>query len=246
MSSYHALKSAASIFLWAVTFPTLAAPLQFVYHGFMFPISDGFFGVNVDPTDPPQKTISEELSDGTKHTRFQVSANLAEINYGNSRYEIAFSEYLYRGFVDTYLTTTNSSYLTFDWDTTQSCHGICTDKDVRFKLENSGPELFTDIFPDDFLFKYTSGAGSIKTTQYYLYDPSNVLGSSTTNFTIVVPEPQTALLSLSGVLVIGLLAFMTKQKQSIGQGMHKPRNLIQLASAWPRSASTTWCHGGQS
>lgn len=224
MNPYLALKSAIPLLLWALTLPALGAPLPFIYQGFIFPISDGFFGVNVGPTDPPRNTISEELTDGTKHTRFQVAANLAAIDYGNGRYEVAHSEYgTYPGFVDSYLTPAHSSYLTFEWQILSSCHLVCTKKDVRFKLENSNPDLFIDTFPDDFSFRYTSGAGSIKRTTFYVYDWSHVLGTDTTNFTIVVPEPQTALLSLSGVLVIGLLAFMNKQKQSIGQGMRRRR-----------------------
>lgn len=199
-----ALKSAACIFLGSLTASALSAPLDFVDQGFIFPISGGHFGVDVNP-DGVQKILSEELPDGSRHTRFKMTPGFGEVKLDNGHQEFVFSDYSYEGFVNTYLTSTAASYLTFDWGVVTSCHGSCVAKDFHVRLDHPGSALFKEDFPLDFRFEYASGQASITRSEYWLYDPSNAV-VSTRHFTILVPEPQPMLLSLGGILMVGLLA----------------------------------------
>lgn len=224
MRSSAFLKSIVVISWGALALPALSAPLDRIQDGITFAVQGGFFqsgyfGIDINPATPTTPLISEELADGTKHTRFRIESDLYQLGKGDASDWVAWPETggaVQPGFLDTYLTTQGTSYLEFDWFFVSSCHGTCNDHHVSFKLDNQQGDLFLTALPQDYSFQYDSGFGSIIHRSYAVTDPSDI-STVQTSFTIAVPEAQTSAMGLGGMLVIGLLAsYRRRQRAAMG------------------------------
>lgn len=151
---------------------------------------------------------NEVLGDGTRHAQFQLPTGFGlwqldgSVTYSDPGDILTDSAFFPH--IDTYLTPSGASYLTFGWTFWSPCHGGCViQSELFFRLDSTTSSLFGDgpsgpELPDINTAAFSRGEGLQALTR----EPLSGEPSSTYLIRFsVVPEPDVGLLILAGGVV---------------------------------------------
>jgi hypothetical protein len=172
------------------------------------------FNINIAATP----FLSDTLSDGTLHNRFQLSPNGITGISGGWRLDVGSKIAAYYGYedlyylgvywggpvVDVYLHPDGHSSLTLDWATALECHGGCSQSSkIHLDLSSSTGGLFTNAITSSVFSQYTSGSGTANWYETYTIEGPPISNDRSISFTLsAVPEPQTLTMALAGLVAV--------------------------------------------